>query len=207
MSENRCESCNEMQRLVNEYIIDLEKIQELVDKNILELYAGNCYPKEISNHMDIGKHYTINTYYHCSKCSSYYYLAFCLYGRPIIKEVNKSEAENRALHLEWGFLGTYFKEDVKLDKINELFRTTSYITEPVWGSLIKTFNYGTATPMQALIKTLRILYERVRLGGTVDLYYPADGNKQVIKEETFDEVIRFYFDDFVLSEVKKKILF
>lgn len=110
MSNNMCEYCKEMQRLVYEYDIDLVKIQELVDKNVLELYAANCYPKDMGHYMDEGKHYTINTYYHCSNCNRYFYLGFCLYGRPIIKEVNDSEIENRVSRIEWGFLGTYFNK-------------------------------------------------------------------------------------------------
>jgi hypothetical protein len=116
-SKKGCEKCKSMQELVADDKIDLNKIQELVDDNVIELYAGNCYPKELSNHMNEGKHYTMNTYYHCTECDSYYYLGFCLYGRPIIKKVNHGDAENSALRLEWGFVGTYFSQKVDMNNI------------------------------------------------------------------------------------------
>lgn len=110
MGNNNCENCKEMQRLVDEYKIDLEKIQELIDNNILELYGANCYPKEISYYMDRGNHYIIQGYYRCNRCNRYFYLGFCLYGNPILKEVSEEEAKRRSLLLEWGFVGSYFNK-------------------------------------------------------------------------------------------------
>jgi hypothetical protein len=50
----------------------------------------------------------------------------------------------------------------------------AYFIAPVWSCLIDAFGYGTAAPMQALIGELKLLYE----------------------------IIKKYFSDFLLQEVK-----
>lgn len=108
-----CISCNNVERLVAENKIDLELVQKMIDDNILELYAGNCLPEEIPMYIDKGNHYTINTYYRCKACNKNYYIGFCLYGRPIIKEVESNELFKRISQLEWGYVGTYFSDKKK----------------------------------------------------------------------------------------------
>lgn len=89
-----------------------------------------------------------------------------------------------------------------MDVIKKLFSGTHYIIAPVWKSLLEAFNYGTAVPIQALIASLKVLYERVESGYTIDLYYPADSKAQPVNLQTFDQIICCYFDDFVLEQVK-----
>lgn len=103
-----CVSCNRMEQLVAKNDINLNVVQQLLTEDILELYAGNCLTEEIGMYMDKGNHYTINTYYQCKTCKKYYYIGFCLYGSPIIKELDKIEVDSRIQKLEWGFVGTYF---------------------------------------------------------------------------------------------------
>ncbi len=79
----------------------------------------------------------------------------------------------------------------------------AYIIAPVWSCFIDAFGYGTAAPMQALISALKLLYERIQKGAVVDLYYPAETQKQVINSRTFDEIIKKYFSDFLLKEIKR----
>lgn len=105
-----CDKCSDMEALAASKNINLVLIQKLIDDNKIELYAGNCYPNEIPKHMDIGRYYTIRTYYHCNKCDKFYFVGFCLYGNPIIKEVEKAEVIEAARRLEWGNIGSFFEK-------------------------------------------------------------------------------------------------
>ncbi len=197
-----CEQCAEMEELAALKKIDLGLIQRLIDENKLDLYAGNCYPNEISKHMDIGRYYTINTYYHCSKCDKFFYVGFCLYGLPIIKEVDKDKAADGALRFEWGFTGSFFEKGISMGIARQVINHGDFINAPVWSCLIDAFNYGTATPVQALISTLKMLWKRMQKGQTVDLYFPAETQKQEINISTFDDIMKKYFSEFVLGEIK-----
>ena len=64
-----------------------------------------------------------------------------------------------------------------MNSIWNLFRSTSYITEPVCKWLITAYKSGTAMPMQSLIDILKSLYWRIKMGNIVDLYYPAESPK------------------------------
>lgn len=129
-------------------------------------------------------------------------IGFILYGPPKIEELSRKEANNAALHLEWGHLGSYYQKSIPMDVIKKLFSETYYIIAPVWKSLLEALNYGTTVPMQALIPSLKVLYERVKSGYTVNLYYPAESKAQPINLQTFDQIVCCYFDDFVLEQVK-----
>ncbi len=52
----------------------------------------------------------MNAYFKCSECNRYYYAGYCLYGRPIIKEVTEAQSYERAAKLEWGYLGDYYEK-------------------------------------------------------------------------------------------------
>lgn len=142
------------------------------------------------------------TYYHCAICDRFYFVGFCLYGPPQIEEVSREKANNGALHLEWGHLGFYYQKTIPMDVIKRLFSETHYIIAPVWKSLLEVLNYGTAVPMQGLIASLKVLYEQVKSGYTIDLYYPAESKAQPINLQTFDQIVCCYFNDFVLEQVK-----
>ncbi|HEY9160988.1 MAG TPA: hypothetical protein VIS94_07885 [Desulfomonilia bacterium] len=103
-----CIDCSKMEQLVAENQINLNVVQQLLRENTIELHAGNCLPEEIEMYLDKGNHYTINTYYQCKVCKKYYYIGFCLYGSPIIKEIDKIEVDQGISRLEWGFVGVHF---------------------------------------------------------------------------------------------------
>ncbi|ROR29168.1 immunity protein 63 of polymorphic toxin system [Mobilisporobacter senegalensis] len=116
---NSFAACKGMQDLVDKKEIDLELIQSFVDSGYLKLYAANCMPKEINYWIDKGNHYTIETVYYCDKCGKYYYVGFCLYGRPIIKEITKEDALRQGKQMGWGCLGIYYGE--KIQKAQDSF--------------------------------------------------------------------------------------
>jgi len=103
-----CNKCCEMEVLVKNDEINLKLIEQLINNKSIELYAGNCFPNEISHYMDKGNHYTINMIFKCNYCNEYYYIGFCLYGRPIIKIIAKDDVQKRISGFEWGYVGTYF---------------------------------------------------------------------------------------------------
>lgn len=104
-----CKKCSVMEELVKNDSINIKLIEEQVNNKVIELFAGNCTISEISYHMDKGNHYTIHTIYKCNYCNAYYHIGFCLYGRPIIKLIDREDALERISRFEWGYVGTYFK--------------------------------------------------------------------------------------------------
>ena len=60
--------------------------------------------------------------------------------------------------------------------------------------------YGTAVPMQALVKFLRILIKIVEEGNMVE-YVDCENKIRVINSDNFNEIIIELFDDEVLNMI------
>ena len=198
-----CDQCGEMEGLLISDNINLELIQKLVDDGKIDLYARNCNPNELSEYLDRGNHYTMNTYYHCKKCNKYYYVGFCLYGNPLIEEVDSQKILDDILRLEWGYVGTYFKNGLTMKDAKYALQHAAYIIAPVWSCLMDAFGDGTVISMLALTKTLKVLYQRVQKDGAIELKYPDGTEDQIINNETFDGIIQKYFSESVLHEIKR----
>lgn len=69
-------------------------------------------------------------------------------------------------------------------------------------ALTDAFGYGTATPMIALIKTLRMMKTQIAEGRNIS-YMDKDDVVKTINLNNFDEFILDMFDEFVLKEIKK----
>lgn len=109
-AQDTCEACKVIGAMIAEKRIKEIVLQELVDMGELSLFAANCQPKDFGYWIEKGNHYTINACLKCSRCNKYYYVGFCLYGSPIMKEVAEADAYERAARLEWGYLGGYYEE-------------------------------------------------------------------------------------------------
>lgn len=67
-------------------------------------------------------------------------------------------------------------------------------------ALVDAYTYGTATPMNALIKTLQMIYLQVTEGKTI-YYMDKDDDKRTISIDTFETFILSTFDEYVLEEI------
>lgn len=67
-------------------------------------------------------------------------------------------------------------------------------------ALIDAYEYGTATPMIALIKCLRMMYLQVESGKQIH-YIDKNGYEKTICINTFEEFVLGNFDEFVLKEI------
>lgn len=203
--KKKCDGCKIIETMIDDRKINLNSIQKLVKENKLDLYASNCKANEIDYWINKGNHYTINTYYKCNECERYYFVGFCLYGTPIIKELSKDDVIDGALRIEWGFDGTYFQNGVSLPDIKTIYSKAnrSELYGPAWKSLIETYNYGTATPMNALISVIKVFYKRVCNGGFLNIHFKENGMTKTLNKSSFDEIIKFYFGEIVLIESKK----
>lgn len=124
-----------MERLIRKNIIDLDLLQSLVDTRRLEIYAGNCQPCRVDYWIERGNHYTIQIIF-CSPSETYYYVGFCLYGQPIIKEISYQEAKIYSERIVWGYVGTSFKikilfkqDEIRVQVKNALQKTDFYTIE------------------------------------------------------------------------------
>lgn len=104
----KCKTCKEIEKMIEAGGPNDLKLQEMLDRKELILFAANCEPKDFYYWMDRGNHYTMNAYFECPYCHEFYYAGHCLYGRPVIKKVTKDDSINQATRLEWGYLGSYF---------------------------------------------------------------------------------------------------
>jgi hypothetical protein len=79
------------------------------------------------------------------------------------------------------------------------------INSRVWNSLCQAYIYGSATPMNKLRNLLEIIHKRVMSGEIITLNAQYMGKQYIehINVFNFDEIILKFFDDFVLSGVKK----
>ena len=67
-------------------------------------------------------------------------------------------------------------------------------------ALLDAFIYDTAPPMNALIKTLKIMHKHILDGNPI--YYTDNNNiEKIIHENNFSEFLIHNFDEFVLNEV------
>lgn len=67
-------------------------------------------------------------------------------------------------------------------------------------ALVDAHTYGTATPMNALIKTLQMIYLQVAEGKLI-YYMDKYDNKRTISIDTFETFILSTFDAYVLEEI------
>ena len=67
-------------------------------------------------------------------------------------------------------------------------------------ALIDAYEYGTATPMIALIKCLRRMHLTVEVGKQIH-YIDKNGCEKTICINNFDEFVLNTFDEFVLKEI------
>ncbi len=67
-------------------------------------------------------------------------------------------------------------------------------------ALIDAYVYGTATPMIALIKTLRLMYLQVEEGKQI-FYLDKNGLEKTISINNYEEFILSIFDAYVLKEI------
>lgn len=65
------------------------------------------------------------------------------------------------------------------------------------------FNYGTATPMSALIKLLRMIKAKTQDGNGIK-YIDMENSEKTLCNENFDLFVLELFDDFTLKEVYRE---
>jgi hypothetical protein len=67
-------------------------------------------------------------------------------------------------------------------------------------ALIDAWNYGTATPMIALINALHRTYDKL-MDGEIYQYHDISGKLHNLEKHNFKDFVLYYFDDFVYNEV------
>jgi len=87
-------------------VFDAKRIEEMENQNIISLYAGDCVTNEINIHLESEDHYTIQNYYQCNYCKTFFYIGFCVRGFPVYKEY--TSIETKMLENLWGKVGKYY---------------------------------------------------------------------------------------------------
>jgi len=109
---NQCEIVKEMIEGPNQgdYIGNLFELDVLVNKDVLELYAGDSPIEDVREHCEKEDRYTINHYFKCKKCGKYFFIGFCCRGGYIFREkINIENIDFNHIYDGKDKLGTYFK--------------------------------------------------------------------------------------------------
>lgn len=102
-----CRYCEGIRDIFKNF--DIKAIEEMEKKNVISLYAGDCFTNEIINHLEQEVHYTIQNYYQCNYCKVFFYIGFCVRGLPVYKEY--TVLEERWLKSLWGKVGRYYSKN------------------------------------------------------------------------------------------------
>ncbi len=86
--------------------------------------------------------------------------------------------------------------------VKESIKSNLEITQEDMNAMIAAYDYGTATPMQALIKCLISINEILKAKKTINVMCL---NSQIaqLTEDNFSSFVLEHFDEFLLHEVKK----
>ncbi len=110
-----CNSCYVLEELFKasesnpheNYFPTFAFINEMVTQGRLELYAGDCPLEEMKKHLADEHHFTIQHYFKCKSCNTYYLIGACIRGTPLYKVMLNLTDINFDKNL-WGRIGTYY---------------------------------------------------------------------------------------------------
>jgi hypothetical protein len=82
--------CMVVENMINgeshgDYIANINRLNDLEKQEIIELYAGDSYIKDVALHCEKEDRYTISHYYRCKKCDKVFFIGFCCRGGYIFK--------------------------------------------------------------------------------------------------------------------------
>lgn len=111
-----CAYCDDVERGFKRAKLDPHKnlvpvynlLADLIKRNQLKIYAGDCPFEEMLTVLDAERHYTVSFYLRCLKCKRIYFFGACIRGTPVYKFVENIGNERMDLVI-WGKEGVYFR--------------------------------------------------------------------------------------------------